>query len=638
MAAFKVLSGFAILVSLLQLSFGQELHDLLQEGSGLGDDVVTPSLVDDYVICPPDDGRVMNVLESDENRDETDYWYDYDDLYPAKAAANDDPAISKENATLIELIDDDLLADPTQEVNDELNTAENEPASDVVEDEEASGDVEDLDGSIQLIRAPEIYNLPASETLDNKFNAFTEEHPEEIVLLSPNYPEPYPNVVNSFEDYTVTGGIGVQITIHDVDLDHESDFLFFRGGPVTDKAENGPIVTGKITSPLRFLIPHTTTFSVHFVSQHDPSANQTHKGFRLTYAPFGTVASPTTPSTTEMIVPREELQWVRREVSISRNMMVSVDMWPMVKSALANASNAYVEKHQLKYQPCRPDDIRILAQKCPDTWPGYEECVSLEFAVPLRPIVVIEEEPEGLALDHRGPLALAKGFIKLTTTEEPEPEYQLAKGNLELMWDEFGALALSEVGIEVYKMPENAAVLMIWIAISVCILAAFIFVLYSIWKIDFFKDYRRISKLSREPPDEDRSELKKKEFDISMFPSPHQIVPSLFPTGDPYGDRAAEPQYAYDNSTMNPWAEDGNDPTTFPNNSSLASHSLQPPKQQVFEPLSPLEYSPSIVDFNEIPETRSPRRSRNNNPFLPPPPPSGSSNARGAGGGADGGR
>lgn len=626
MVALRLLSGFAVLALVLQLTSGQELQDLqLLEGSGSDDETVTPSLVDDYVNCPPDDVG-GNVLESDEEQDDSyrtvdsaDYYaYDYDAPFLAKIAA-DDQVINKENATLIELVNDDLLEEEAStEAEEELSTVEDQTASDGYEDDEASGDVEDLDSSIQLIKAPKIYNVPDTESLDNKFAAFTEEHPEEIVLTSPNYPEPYPNSVNSFEDYTVTGGIGVQITIHDVDLDHESDFLFLRGGAVTDKEENGPILTGKITSPLRFLIPHTTTFSVHFVSQHDDATgNHTHKGFRLTYAPFGTVVSPTTPSTTEMIVPREELQWIRKEVSISRLMMVSVETWPKVKAALANASNAFVEKYQLKYQPCRPDDIKILAQKCPDTWPGYEECVSLEFAVPLRPIVVIEEDSDGFGLDSKGQLVLGKGFIPLTTTEAPEAEYQLAKANLELMWDEFGAMALAEEGIEIYQMPENAAVLLIWIAISVCILAAFIFVLYSIWKIDFFKDYRRISKLSREPQDEDRSELKKKEFDISMFPSPHQIVPSLFPTGDPYGDRAAEPQYAYDNSTMNPWAEDVNDPTMFGGNSAPASH-LQPPKQQVFEPLSPLDYSPSIVDFNEIPETRSPRRSRNNNPFLQP--------------------
>lgn len=625
MKAFKQI-GLVILV-LLQLTFGQELQDLLQEGSGSVGEGVTPSLVDDYVNCPPDDGVNGDDLGDAADTIE-DYAYDYDTPLSMPRIAFDDLVDTVENATVVELVDGDLQDEPsTGRESEEQNT------EDLIDfgasgDEEASGDVEDLSSSIQLIRAPEIYNVPDTESLDSKFTAFTEEHPEEIVLMSPNYPEPYPNLVNSFKDYTVTGGIGVQITIHDIDLDHETDFLFIRGGSVTDKDENGPVLTGKISSPVRFLIPHTTTFSIHFVSQHDESEVQSHKGFRLTYAPFGTVVSPTTPTTTEMIVPREELQWIRKEVSISREMMISVETWPLVKTALANASNAFVELYQLKYKPCRPDDIRILAQKCPDTWPGYEECVSLEFAVPLRPIVVIEEESD--AVDGKSRLAVGKGFISLTTTEEPEVEYQLATGNLERMWNEFGAMALAEVGIEVYKMPENASVLLIWIAISLCVLAAFIFVLYSIWKIDFFKDYRRISKLSREPQEEDRSELKKKEYDISMFPSPHQIVPTLFPTGDPYNERPAEAQYAYDNSTMNPWAEDLDEPTKF--NGNPATPRNHQPKQQVFEPLSPLDYAPSIVDFNEIPEPRSPRRSRGNNPFLPPSN-GGSPGGRGGGGG-----
>lgn len=611
MVAFKL--GGLVIVVLLQLTFGQELQDLLQEGSGTVGESVTPSLVDDYVNCPPDGGEngdgstdAVNTIE--------DYEYDYDAPHSMPSIAFDDLVDTVENATLVELVVDDLREDPSTESNDEEQNTENVIDFGETEDEEASGDEEDVSSSIQLIRAPKIYNVPDTESLDNKFAAFIEEHPEELVLMSPNYPMPYPNSVNSFENLTVSGGIGVQITVHDIDLDHESDFLYIRGGSITDKDENGPVLTGKISSPIRFLIPHTTTFSIHFVSQHNESETHSYKGFRLTYAPFGTVVSPTTPTTTEMIVPREELQWIRKEVSISRNMMVSLETWPLVKMALANASNAFIELHQLKYKPCRPDDIRILAQKCPDTWPGYEECVSLEFAVPLRPIVVIEEDSEG-SLVFDGKTRLGKGFITLTTTEQPEVEYQLATVSLERMWTEFGAMSLAEVGIEVYKMPENASVLLIWIAISLCVLAAFIFVLYSIWKIDFFKDYRRISKLSREPQDEDRSELKKKEYDISMFPSPHQVVPTLFPTGDPYSERPAEAQYAYDNTTMNPWAEDMDEPAKFNGNPSAPRN--HQPKQQVFEPLSPLDYSPSIMDFNEIPEPRSPRRSRVN-PFLPP--------------------
>lgn len=602
------LSGLVILVS-LQLTFSQEPHDLLEEGSGSIGESVTPSLVDDYVNCPPDDDSVKDAPTVE------DYSYDYGALLSMPGIAFDDQADTVENATVVELVNDNLQEDLSAETDsEELSTEE---VIDFDEnDEEASGDAEDVSSSIKLIKAPKIYNVPNTESLDNKFAAFAEEHPEEIVLTSPNYPEPYPNMVNNFTDYTVIGGIGVQITIHDIDLDHKSDFLFIRGGSVTDNDENGPVLTGKISSPVRFLIPHTTTFSIHFISQHDESEVQSHKGFRLTYAPFGTVVSPTPPSTTEMIVPREELQWIRKEVEISRDMMGSVETWPLVKAALANASNAFVERHQLKYKPCRPEDIRILAQKCPDTWPGYEECVSLEFAVPLRPIVVIEDETEGShGLDGKSRLIAGKGFIPLTTTEEPEVEYQLSKVNLERVWMEFGAMALADVGVEVYKMPENASVLLIWIAISLCILAAFIFVLYSIWKIDFFKDYRRISKLSREPRDDDRSELKKKEYDISMFPSPHQVVPTLFPTGDPYSERSAEAQYAYDNSTMNPWADEMDEPEKF-NGNPIAPRNHQP-KQQVFEPLSPLDYSPSIVDFNEIPEPRSPRRNRGN-PFLPP--------------------
>ncbi|XP_055539503.1 uncharacterized protein LOC129726614 [Wyeomyia smithii] len=579
---------YSILVAVLlaQHVRGQELP-IDEEGSGYEPPKnATPSLVDDYVNCPPIDGE--NPERSMMGEVDSDYSYDYYDT------GKSDDSDSEENVTV-----DAKLAIPGNTVADD--------------DDNASGDGELVSGTFKLIKSPNIYSLPESEPAEARFAAFVEEHPEEIVLTSQNYPQPYPNAVNSFENFTVTGGIGVQITIHSLDLDHETDFLYIRGGSTNDEDEKGPVLTGTIKEPIQFLIAHTTTFTVHFVSQHSETEEQTHTGFRLTYAPFGTVVSPTTPSTTEMIVPRDELQWHRKEISISRTMMASVETWPLIKNALVNATNAFIEQRQLKYKPCRFEDIRLLAQKCPDNWPNYEECVSLEFAIPLRPIVAtIDEESEGFGLDGRSKIA-GKGFIPLTTTEEPVAEYQLTIENLEQMWVDFGAMELAEVGVEVYQIPENASVLLIWIAISLCVLAAFIFVLYSIWKIDFFKDYRRISGLSRETQDEDRNELKKKEFDISMFPSPHQIVPSLFPTGDPYSE--PNPQYAYDNSTMNPWPEDTHDDSfnAFDKNPAPVKRIQQP---QAFEPLSSFECSPGVVDFNEMSESRSPRRSRTN-PFLP---------------------
>ncbi|XP_053692441.1 uncharacterized protein LOC128740891 [Sabethes cyaneus] len=586
-------------ILLAHLVRGQELM-IEQEGSGFElPQNATPSLVYDYVNCPPADGENPERSMMGEAED-VDYSYDYYDILGAsnKSEIND----SGENVT----IDDEQLQGELEAIISQNSTVE--------EENDASGDGDLILGTFKLIKSPNIYSLPDSELPEVRFSAFTEEHPEEVILTSENYPQPYPKVVNSYENFTVTGGIGVQVTIHNLDLDHESDFLYIRGGSTNDKDEKGPVLTGTIKEPIQFLIAHTTTFSVHFVSQHAETEEQTHAGYRLTYAPFGTVVSPTTPSTTEMIVPRDELQWLRKEISISRTMMASVETWPLIKNALVNASNAFIEQRQLKYQFARVEDIRILAQKCPDTWPNYEECVSLEFAIPLRPLVaVLEEDSEGFGLDGKAKIR-GRGFISLTTTEEPVQEYQLTVDNLEQMWTDFGAMALAEVGVEVYQMPENESVLLIWIAISLCVLAAFIFVLYSIWKIDFFKDYRRISRLSREPQDDDRNELKKKEFDISMFPSPHQIVPSLFPTGDPYGEQ--NPQYAYDNSTMNPWQEETHEGqfNAFEKNPPPPMKRMQQP--QAFEPLSPFEYSPGVVDFNEIPESRSPRRSRIN-PFLP---------------------
>lgn len=146
----------------------------------------------------------------------------------------------------------------------------------------------------------------------------------------------------------------MRITIHSLDLDHQTDFLYIRGGSLNDVDEKGPVLTGRIKDPMRFLVPHTTTFSVHFVSQHNETeTNHTHQGFRLTYAPFGTVVTPTTPTSTEIIVPQDELQWARKEISLSQTMLQSSETWSLVKVALSNSTNKFIEKNKLQYKPSR---------------------------------------------------------------------------------------------------------------------------------------------------------------------------------------------------------------------------------------------------------------------------------------------
>lgn len=84
-------------------------------------------------------------------------------------------------------------------------------------------------------------------------------------------------------------------------------------------------------------------------------------------------------------------------------------------------------------------------------------------------------------------------------------------------------------------LPDNNNIILMWIGISIGIILIFLVILYSIWKLDFFQDYNRMT-----PNADDQNCIvsNSSEIDISMFPSPHQIVPSLFPnneTGLPYG-------------------------------------------------------------------------------------------------------
>lgn len=76
-------------------------------------------------------------------------------------------------------------------------------------------------------------------------------------------------------------------------------------------------------------------------------------------------------------------------------------------------------------------------------------------------------------------------------------------------------------------LPDPGAVLFLWTSISLGVLSTFLLVLFAIWKLEVFQNYRRMSWKSTD--DQQRIFKNSPDMDISMFPSPHQIVPSLFP-------------------------------------------------------------------------------------------------------------
>lgn len=73
--------------------------------------------------------------------------------------------------------------------------------------------------------------------------------------------------------------------------------------------------------------------------------------------------------------------------------------------------------------------------------------------------------------------------------------------------------------------------LLLWSGIGLVIIFVFLVVLYTIWKMDILRDYHLMSSRA----DDQKNILSNQsDIDITMFPSPHQIVPTLFPSnGDP---------------------------------------------------------------------------------------------------------
>lgn len=94
-----------------------------------------------------------------------------------------------------------------------------------------------------------------------------------------------------------------------------------------------------------------------------------------------------------------------------------------------------------------------------------------------------------------------------------------------------------------YSTPDNNYILLLWGSITIGILIIFLIVLFSIWKMEIFQDYRR---MTYKADDQKIILSNQSEIDISMFPSPHQIVPTLFPSNEPISNSIPYGRYYFE--------------------------------------------------------------------------------------------
>lgn len=152
---------------------------------------------------------------------------------------------------------------------------------------------------------------------------------------------------------------------------------------------------------------------------------------------------------------------------------------------------------------------------CPSAW-ADQKCVRVRFAIPLAAAALQTTLTTDDIVDHH-----------VDGTDE------LSAAHLEDMWRYFGADDLARHGLVEYTVPDTDNMLLLWSAVGLAVVVVFLLLLYSIWKMDILRDYHQMP--GGKVADDQKTILARgrSDIDISMFPSPHQIVPSLFPAGDP---------------------------------------------------------------------------------------------------------
>lgn len=350
----------------------------------------------------------------------------------------------------------------------------------------------------------------------------------EIDLISDNFPNPYPPQMTKTWCFEFPQAVGINIETLEFDLDPQHDFLSItKGKPDEGNQEqeteqptvspNTIIYTGK--EKQNFQIIDDNTVIITFKADND----ETHKfkGFKIKISPIiqkSTEAPPTETPTP----PAKTVDTLFKSLTITPEEQINPDTWNItIRGILVESTNEWLAMNDLNgtLEECKLTNVVIESVKpCPTSWPSNDQCVMLEFGIALN------RTEDDFRVDNLDIIESGASIIVLN-------DYELSKVNLEKMWVEVGRQKMQEAGYAEYKLPNASITLLIWTSVSLFVIGVFIGILYGIWRMDFFKDYRRMSEEFGDTGSKRDSKL-----DLSMYPSPNQIVPPFLNEGDAFGE------------------------------------------------------------------------------------------------------
>lgn len=328
------------------------------------------------------------------------------------------------------------------------------------------------------------------------------------VITSKNYPLPYPVPKVVKQRLSVSNSNGLDIIINDLDIDPTSDYISLT--PINaDGSESRPIIlTGKLKEPLNFRSLGFTRANLVFEAKTVPG--HSYKGFSLSYAPYGELRTPSTQPP-DYTLSYDQLPTLSSLLVVSKNDQTNTT-WSNLKEILAKSTNAYIDAEKLTLEKALPANVSITrVAECFDSWPDSENCIELEFAVTLY---------NDLNLIPN----VVDPYFEDLTPREPAGLNAL---QLEEMWERFGRVAFEQSGINEYILPDTRSQILQWagIAIGVCVLMFLLLV--AVFRSPAFRDRWVEDDEVAITPKEETS--KDSTVDITMYPSPDQIIPEMYP-------------------------------------------------------------------------------------------------------------
>lgn len=358
---------------------------------------------------------------------------------------------------------------------------------------------------------------------------------KEYTFTSKNYPNPYPNE-NQNVIIQVKNGYSIKIIVNTVDLNSDKgDFLIIKPGTNLDDESQGKVFVYTVKESRNYVIHSTSAFVSLQVLGNEKHSK---KGFSISVQRIGEEATSTTQiSTTDVTWPTpsntDSIYYTGYVYSKTLQEYNNTDTMGNLKMAINEMAIQYCNANKVPLaSSITTKNVHIYRlMQCQLTWPNYEKCVEVYFALP----IFLNENSEWNG-------------------------YQLTTKHLEKMWAEYADEYLKKYELQLYSKPNIDSMFTTWILISCITLILFLILLYFVKLIT--RNMASGNILKRRSSDtsgiiKNDSRLSK----MSLGPHPLQVTPPFF--DNDYSPQQFEPDVGVSNRTYERTLEHDYDRSDF---------------------------------------------------------------------------